>query len=118
MRDLEAPPEARLLEMTRPARFSQPREDRTGDQHDAFSIATWLSRTDRDGRLKSFFNPILVPMSGRRLRSKGGYWVQPAHRTRSRISPKRILGSTPCAILQGEQQSPASGHHDGERSPP
>ena len=37
------------------------REDRTGDQHDAFSIAAWLSRTDRDGRLKGFFNPILTP---------------------------------------------------------
>ncbi len=35
------------------------REDRTGDQHDAFSIATWLSRADRDGSLRAFLNPAL-----------------------------------------------------------
>jgi hypothetical protein len=33
----------------------------TGDQHDAFSIAFWLSRTDRDGRLVTFLNPVLSP---------------------------------------------------------
>jgi hypothetical protein len=32
----------------------------TGDQHDAFSIAAWLSRTDRDGRLAAFLNPDLL----------------------------------------------------------
>jgi hypothetical protein len=35
-------------------------EGRTGDQHDAFSIAAWLSRTDRDGRLAAFLNPDLL----------------------------------------------------------
>ena len=29
-------------------------EDRTGDQHDAYSIAAWLSRADRDGSLAAF----------------------------------------------------------------
>jgi hypothetical protein len=37
------------------------REDRTGDQHDAFSIAAWLSRADRDGTLAAFLNPDLSP---------------------------------------------------------
>jgi hypothetical protein len=37
------------------------REDRTSDQHDAFSIAAWLSRADRDGSLAAFLNPCLVP---------------------------------------------------------
>jgi len=37
------------------------REGRTGDQHDAFSIATWLSRADRYGRLATFLNPDLTP---------------------------------------------------------
>jgi len=36
-------------------------EGRTGDQHDAFSIAAWLSRADRDGRLAAFLEPDLAP---------------------------------------------------------
>ena len=34
------------------------REDRTGDQHDVFSIATWFSRTDLDGRLEECANHL------------------------------------------------------------
>jgi hypothetical protein len=37
------------------------REDRTGDQHDAFSIAAWLSCADRDGSLGAFLTPDLPP---------------------------------------------------------
>jgi hypothetical protein len=37
------------------------REGRTGDQHDAFSIAAWLSNTDRNGSLGAFLNPVLSP---------------------------------------------------------
>ncbi|MET3353935.1 UNVERIFIED_ORG: hypothetical protein ABID33_001841 [Xanthobacter viscosus] len=40
---------------------SYEREDRTGDQHDAFSIAAWLSRADHDGSLGTFLNPELTP---------------------------------------------------------
>ncbi len=36
-------------------------EGRTGDQHDAFSIAAWLSRADRDGSLAALLNPDLSP---------------------------------------------------------
>jgi len=36
------------------------REDRTGDQQDAFSIAAWLSIADRDGRLAAALNPGLT----------------------------------------------------------
>jgi hypothetical protein len=36
-------------------------EGRTSDQHDAFSIAAWLSRADRDGSLAAFLNPDLSP---------------------------------------------------------
>ncbi len=36
------------------------REGRTSDQHDAYSIATWLSRADRDGSLAAFLNPSLA----------------------------------------------------------
>jgi hypothetical protein len=36
-------------------------EDRTSDQHDAYSIAAWLSCADRDGSLAVFLNPDLSP---------------------------------------------------------
>jgi hypothetical protein len=36
-------------------------EGRTPDQHDAFCIATWLGRADRDGTLASFLKPDLSP---------------------------------------------------------
>ena len=37
------------------------KEGRTGDQHDAFTIAAWLSRADRDGTLAEFLKPNLAP---------------------------------------------------------
>jgi hypothetical protein len=40
------------------ARF--PRGRRSGDQHDAFCAAEWLRRADRDGSLKSLFEPYLT----------------------------------------------------------
>lgn len=40
---------------------SFPREDRTGDQHDAFSVAAWLRQADADGSLAEFLNPPLPP---------------------------------------------------------
>jgi hypothetical protein len=36
-------------------------EGRTGDQHDAYSIAAWLKRADHDGSLASFLKPVLTP---------------------------------------------------------
>jgi hypothetical protein len=36
-------------------------EGRTCDQHDAFCIAAWLSRADRDGSFAAFLNPDLSP---------------------------------------------------------
>jgi len=36
------------------------RKGRTGDQHDAYSIAAWLSRADRDGSLAAFLKPDLT----------------------------------------------------------
>ena len=34
--------------------------DRTGDQHDAYSVAKWLSETDRAGTLAQHFTPALT----------------------------------------------------------
>lgn len=36
-------------------------EGRTPDQHDAFCIAAWLARADRDGTLAGFLKPDLLP---------------------------------------------------------
>jgi hypothetical protein len=36
-------------------------EDRTPDQHDAYTVATWLRQADRDGRLQDALHPKLSP---------------------------------------------------------
>ncbi len=40
---------------------SYPREDRTGDQHDAYSVAAWMRHADLDGTLTGFLQPQLDP---------------------------------------------------------
>jgi hypothetical protein len=37
-----------------------PREDRTSDQHDAFTIAAWLQMADHDGTLRAALEPALL----------------------------------------------------------
>lgn len=37
------------------------KENRNGDQHDAFSAAAWMRRADIDGTLSEFLSPSLVP---------------------------------------------------------
>ena len=37
------------------------REDRNQDQHDAYSVAAWLSNADIHGGLTRFLNPPLSP---------------------------------------------------------
>ncbi|HEC90954.1 MAG TPA: hypothetical protein ENI55_04740 [Alphaproteobacteria bacterium] len=49
------------------------RGDRTGDQHDAYSISAWLSRTDRDGGLAWFLKPDLTPPERTVARVEG--WI-------------------------------------------
>ena len=36
-------------------------KDRTGDQHDAYSVAAWLSQADHNGALAKCLNPDLTP---------------------------------------------------------
>ena len=36
-------------------------ENRTPDQHDAYTVATWLRQADRDGRLQDALHPNLSP---------------------------------------------------------
>ena len=40
-------------------KHAYPAAGRTPDQHDAFTIATWLQQADRDGRLQTALNPAL-----------------------------------------------------------
>ena len=37
------------------------RQDRNAHQHDAYSVAKWLSRADHDGSLAGFLRPALAP---------------------------------------------------------
>ena len=50
-----------------------PRQDRTPDQQDAFSVATWLSDTDRSGRLDEFLKPSLTDCERAVARAEG--WI-------------------------------------------
>ncbi len=36
-----------------------PKKDRTQDQHDAYSVASWLRNTDSQGMIDGFFKPEL-----------------------------------------------------------
>ena len=69
------------------------REDRTGDQHDAYSIAAWLSRADQDGSLAAFFKPELTPPERAIAQVEG--WIlgvpgsiRPAVRDRERMQSR------------------------------
>jgi hypothetical protein len=42
-------------------RRSFAREGRDGDQYDAYCIAAWLSRADRNGSLAALLKPDLMP---------------------------------------------------------
>ena len=49
------------------------REDRTDDQHDAYSVAAWLRQADLDGSLARFLNPSLLP--GERAVAQVEGWI-------------------------------------------
>jgi hypothetical protein len=59
----DIPPGRSAIAEVYPALWSRgfARQDRTGDQHDAFSIAAWLARADRNGSLSAFLKPNLTP---------------------------------------------------------
>lgn len=50
-----------------------PQEDRTADQHDAYTAATWLQLSDRDGKLQAAFKPGLTPPERTIARVEG--WI-------------------------------------------
>jgi hypothetical protein len=49
------------------------REDRTPDQHDAYCIAAWLARADRNGSLAAFLTPELTGRESELARLEG--WI-------------------------------------------
>lgn len=54
-------------------RHAYPPNGRTGDQHDAYTVATWLRHADRDGRLAAALQPAL-PTHERMLAQVEG-WI-------------------------------------------
>jgi len=50
-----------------------PRADRNSDQHDAYSVAAWLSEQDRGGSLERHFHPELTPEEQQRAEIEG--WI-------------------------------------------
>jgi len=49
------------------------REERTPDQHDAYSVAAWMRQADLDGSLREFFEPTLTPVERTRAQVEG--WI-------------------------------------------
>jgi hypothetical protein len=49
------------------------REDRTSDQHDAYSVAAWLRRANLDGSLAEFFKPSLTATEKTKAQIEG--WI-------------------------------------------
>lgn len=54
-------------------RHEFPKGDRTADQHDAFCIAAWLSRTDGDDALGRYLSPMLNPREAAQAQVEG--WI-------------------------------------------
>jgi hypothetical protein len=42
-------------------KHTSPAHNRTPDQHDAFTVASWLREADRSGQLARFLQPSLTP---------------------------------------------------------
>ena len=61
------------------------REERTSDQHDAYSVAAWLSRADRDGGLSAFLKPTLTPAERTVAQVEG--WILGVVVTLSKVAP-------------------------------
>jgi hypothetical protein len=66
------------------------KEGRTSDQHDAFSIAAWLSRRDRDGSLAALLKPHLTP-SERTVAQVEGWILGVPGLVRERRDPAALL---------------------------
>lgn len=70
-------------------------EDRTSDQHDAYSIAEWLRQADQSGDLKEAMNPVLSDAE-RRIAAIEGWilGVVSSQDKAARQNPARIAGQS------------------------
>jgi hypothetical protein len=50
-----------------------PNEGRTPDQHDAYSVAKWLRKSDLEGSLIEYFDPSLSEADRRKAQVEG--WI-------------------------------------------
>lgn len=59
----DVPPGRSVVAEVYPSLWSRgfAKENRNGDQHDAFSVAAWMRRADLEGALPEFLGPSLVP---------------------------------------------------------
>jgi len=59
----DIPPGRSVIAEVYPSLWSKgfAKEGRSGDQHDAYSVAEWMRCADLDDTLKDFFNPFLSP---------------------------------------------------------
>jgi len=62
------------------------RANRTVDQHDAYSVAAWLSQADKDGSLRAFLKPDLAPQDLMAARVEGWILGVPGIRHPSKVS--------------------------------
>lgn len=71
----QIPPGTSVVAEVYPSLWSRgfAREGRNSDQHDAYSVATWMRRADADGSLAEFFAPVLSPAERRAAQVEG--WI-------------------------------------------
>lgn len=88
-------------------------DNRTGDQHDAFSIAAWLSHADRDGSLAACLKPDVTPDERARAEVEG--WILGVTTTLKRPSAKKtpradvLLPDRHRTVLTGVKTCPECG---------
>lgn len=73
--DFEVPDGKSVIAEVYPTLFRRryPKERRTADEHDAWSVATWLAEMDRRGSLDYYFRPPLSLPESRTARLEG--WI-------------------------------------------
>jgi hypothetical protein len=71
----DIPPNSSVVAEVYPALWSRtfPSAGRTPDQQDAFAIAKWFQRADRDGSLQKFLRPELEPPERKKAEIEG--WI-------------------------------------------
>ncbi len=92
-----------------------PRADRTPDQHDAYSVAAWLSESDRNGSLLSFLKPQLSPADQTVAEVEG--WIlgvgQSSEMARTAPMPKLVVGGIKRVPTRAKRRTTEPGFRNG-----